>query len=42
VLIVFTLRTHEGRTFTRPISARFKHPKEIKYYEETASKIAER
>ena len=42
VLIVFTLRTHEGQTFIRPISARFMHVKEINHYEETASKIADR
>jgi hypothetical protein len=42
VLIVFTLRTNEGQTFIRPISARFMHVKEINHYEETASKIADR
>ena len=42
LLIVFTLRAREGRTFIRPISARFMHAKEIKHYEETASKIADR
>ncbi|HEV8029846.1 MAG TPA: BrnT family toxin [Stellaceae bacterium] len=42
ILIVFTLRTHDGETFIRPISARFMHLKEVEYYEETASRTAER
>jgi hypothetical protein len=39
VLIVFTLRTHEGRTFIRLIRARFIHAKEVKHYEETLPKL---
>jgi uncharacterized DUF497 family protein len=42
VLIVFTLRADEGQTFIRPISARFMHAKEVKHYEETASKTTNR
>jgi uncharacterized DUF497 family protein len=42
MLIVFTLRIREGRKLIRPISARFMHPKEVKYYEQTASEIADR
>jgi uncharacterized protein len=42
MLIVFTLRSYEGRTLVRPISARFMHAREIKSYEETASEIADR
>jgi uncharacterized protein len=38
VPIVFTLRRQEGRLLLRPISARFMHAKEIKYYEETIAK----
>jgi uncharacterized DUF497 family protein len=37
VLIVFTLRTHEGETLIRPISARYMHKKEVAYYEETTA-----
>jgi uncharacterized DUF497 family protein len=42
VLIVFTLRSRAGETFIRPISARYMHAKEVKYYEEEAAKIAKR
>jgi hypothetical protein len=42
VLIVFTLRTYEGQTLITPISARVMHAKEVKYYEETASKFTNR
>jgi uncharacterized DUF497 family protein len=42
VLIVFALRTRNGETRIRPISARYMHRKEIEYYEETASKLADR
>ena len=42
VLIVFTLRVHEGQTLIRPISARYIRRKESEYYEEEAAKTAER
>ena len=41
VLIVFTLRQREGDRLIRPISARYMHEKEVKYYEE-AAKTAQR
>ncbi len=42
VLIVFTLRKRADETFIRPISARYMHAKEVKYYEEEAAKIEKR
>jgi uncharacterized protein len=42
VLIVFALRTQDGETRIRPISARYMHRKEIEYYEEAASKLTDR
>ncbi len=42
ILVVFTLRKHDGETFIRPISARFMPLKEVEHYEETASRTAER
>jgi uncharacterized DUF497 family protein len=42
VLIVFTLREHDGETLIRPISARYMRRKESEYYEEEAAKTAER
>jgi uncharacterized DUF497 family protein len=33
IFLVFTLRTREGRTYIRPISARYMHGKEIEHYE---------
>ena len=39
VLIVFALRTRDGETFIRPISARYMHRKEVRHYEEAAAKI---
>jgi uncharacterized protein len=42
VLIVFTLRGRQGQTLIRPISARFMHAEETRYYEEAAAKIRER
>jgi uncharacterized protein len=32
VFVAFTLRTRDGQTFIRPISARFMHEKEIRHY----------
>jgi uncharacterized DUF497 family protein len=42
VLIVFTLRVHEGQALIRPISARYMRQKESEYYEKEAAKAAER
>ena len=42
VLIVFTLRQRDGERLIRPISARYMHAKEVKFYEEEAAKIAQR
>jgi uncharacterized DUF497 family protein len=42
LLIVFTLRVYEDETFIRPISARYMHAKEIKFYEEETAKIEKR
>jgi len=42
VLIVFTLRKRGSETLLRPISARYMHRKEVKYYEEEAAKTAKR
>jgi len=36
--VVFTPRMRDGKTFVRPISARFMHSKEIKTYEEEISR----
>jgi uncharacterized protein len=42
VLIVFALRSRGGETFIRPISARYMHRREVRYYEETAAKTGDR
>jgi uncharacterized DUF497 family protein len=42
VLIVFTLRSRDGETFIRPISARYMHRKEVAYYEEAVPRSADR
>ena len=42
VLIVFTLREHDGVRLIRPISARYMRRKESEYYEEEAAKTADR
>jgi uncharacterized DUF497 family protein len=42
VLVVFTLRQRDDETLIRPISARYMHAREIKYYEEEAAKIDKR
>lgn len=33
VLVAFTLRTRQDKTFIRPISARYMHQKEVDHYE---------
>ncbi|HKX11061.1 MAG TPA: BrnT family toxin [Stellaceae bacterium] len=42
ILIVFTLRRREGETVIRPISARYMHRKEVKYYEAEVAKSEKR
>jgi uncharacterized DUF497 family protein len=42
IFVVFTLRTRRGRTFIRPISARYMHQREIDYYEKEASALKDR
>jgi uncharacterized protein len=42
VLIIFTLRVHEGQTLIRPISARYMRRKESEYFEKEAAKTTER
>ncbi len=39
ILIVFTIRKKKKNHFIRPISARYMHQKEVKYYEEEITKI---
>lgn len=36
IYVAFTLRVREGRTLTRPVSARYMHAKEQIRYEQTA------
>jgi hypothetical protein len=42
LLIVFTLREHDGATRIRPISARYMHRREVEHYEKTIAEIDER
>jgi uncharacterized protein len=42
VLLVFTLRTRDDETLIRPISARYMHKKEVKYYEEEVARAENR
>jgi uncharacterized protein len=42
IFIVFTLRTHQGQTLIRPISTRYMHRKEIKYYEKEVARTQNR
>ena len=37
ILVAFTLRTRDGETFLRPVSARYMHQKEIRTYEKETS-----
>lgn len=41
-MVVFTLRSREGRRLARPISARYMHDKEIDRYEQTVADADER
>jgi uncharacterized protein len=36
ILVVFTLRTRNGKSLIRPISARFMHRREVAHYEKAA------
>jgi uncharacterized protein len=36
ILVVCTLRTRNGKTLIRPISARYMHRREVAHYEKTA------
>lgn len=42
IFLVFTLRNRNGKTFIRPISARYMHRKEIQNYEKEISLIQDR
>jgi uncharacterized DUF497 family protein len=42
VLLVFTLRRREEGIFTRPVSARYMHRKEVEYYEEEIARSEKR
>ena len=37
IFLVFTLRSRSGRTYIRPISARYMHKKEVQRYEKEIS-----
>ncbi len=39
VFVAFTFREKEGKTYIRPISARYMHRKEIESYEKEMAKI---
>ncbi len=41
ILIIFTIRNHNKKQLIRPISARYMHQKEVKYYEEETTNIEE-
>jgi uncharacterized DUF497 family protein len=41
VFVVFTHRERSGKTFLRPISARFMHSKEIRHYEQIEKAMAD-
>lgn len=41
ILVIFTLREHDGETLIRPISARCMHEKEIRNYEKTLAEVKE-
>ena len=42
VFVVFTLRSRDGETLIRPISARFMHKREVDHYEEAAARPQKR
>jgi uncharacterized protein len=42
IFVVFTLRARRGKTFIRPISARYMHSKEMEQYEKETAALAKR
>jgi uncharacterized DUF497 family protein len=40
-LIIFTIRKRNKEQFIRPVSARYMHQKEVKYYEEEITNLEE-
>ena len=38
LLVIYTLRVREGQERVRPLSARYMHKKEVRWYEEVAAK----
>ena len=42
IFVVFTLRTRDGETVIRPISARHMHKKEIDHYEKETAGVEDR
>ena len=42
IFVVFTLRARRGKTFIRPISARYMHGKEMDHYEKETATLAKR
>jgi uncharacterized protein len=39
IFVAFTLRQREGKTYIRPISARYMHQKEVEHYEKAITRI---
>jgi uncharacterized DUF497 family protein len=42
IFVAFTLRQREGKTYIRPISARYMHRKEVEHYEKEIAKLNDR
>jgi uncharacterized DUF497 family protein len=42
IFVAFTLRQREGKTYIRPISARYMHRKEVEHYEKEIAKLDDR
>jgi hypothetical protein len=42
LFVSFTLRLREGKTYIRPVSARYMHRKEIEYYEKATANPQDR
>ena len=42
IFVVFTLRMRRGKTFIRPISARYMHRKEMDHYEKETATLPKR
>jgi hypothetical protein len=41
VFLVFTLRERQGKTYLRPISARYMHRREVQHYEEESPDLSQ-